>query len=62
VLRVSGDLLLAEPHPNLAGYAGDEGLHPEPAGAAVRTLIVDAGIVEMAEAGRSGISTARHPV
>jgi beta-fructofuranosidase len=62
VLRVSGDLLLAEPHPNLAGYAPDEGPHPEQDGAGVRTLIVDAGIVEMTVTGRSGITTGRRPV
>jgi beta-fructofuranosidase len=62
VLRVSGDLLLAEPHPNLAGHPGDAGPHPEESDAAVRTLIVDAGIVEMTLDGRSGITATRRPV
>ncbi|HET6529919.1 MAG TPA: hypothetical protein VFH03_04780 [Actinoplanes sp.] len=52
----------AEPHPNLARYAGDDGPHPEDSDPAVRTLIVDAGLVEMTLAGRSGITTAQRPV
>ena len=61
VLRVSGDLLLAEPHPNLAGCPGDPGPHPEQA-AGVRTLIADAGIVELTITGRSGVTALRRPV
>jgi beta-fructofuranosidase len=62
VLRLDGDLLVADPHPNLAGYAGDPGPHPEEADGRIRALIVDADIVEVTRAGQSGITVARRPV
>jgi beta-fructofuranosidase len=60
VLRRSGDLLIADPHPNLAGYCGDD--DPEPVTDKVRTRIVDADIVEMTLAGRSGVTAVRRAV
>ncbi|HEU4348804.1 MAG TPA: glycoside hydrolase family 32 protein [Actinoplanes sp.] len=62
VLRVDGDLLVADPHPNLAGYHGDRAPHLPDGPDAVRTLIVDADIMEMTLTGRSGITTSRRPV
>ena len=62
VLRVEGDLLLADPHPNLRAYRGDEAPWPQDGAAGVRAMIVDADIVEMTFEGVSGITTTRRPV
>ena len=55
VLRLDRDLLVADPHPSWADLPGDPGPHPEAVTSGVRTLIVDAGIVELTVAGRPGV-------